>query len=190
MSAARTDARTDARADARTGASTAPLDVTEVPTPVGTLAIVTDDGVVVASGFTSLEDQLNRLPAELADRGVQRRDDLGAVTDAVRAYLDGDVDALDTVPVRQPGGPFSQEAWQAMRTIPAGRTWSYAELATKAGNPAAVRAAGSACARNMVAPFVPCHRVVRTGGDLGGYYYGLAVKRWLLDHERGVTRAF
>ena len=119
-----------------------------------------------------------------------RTDDLGAVTDAVQAYFDGDVDALDQVPVRQPGGAFTQHAWDAMRTIPAGSTWSYAELATKAGNPAAVRAAGAACAHNMVAPFVPCHRVVRTGGNLGGYYYGLAVKRWLLDHERGVTTAF
>ncbi len=170
--------------------TTAPLSAAEVPTPVGTLAIVVDDGVVVASGFTSLHDQVDRLPTQLKARGVQREDDLGPVTDAVRAYFDGDVDALDSVPVRQPGGQFTQHAWDAMRTIPAGHTWSYAELATKAGNPAAVRAAGAACAHNMVAPFVPCHRVVRTGGSLGGYYYGLEVKRWLLDHERGVTPAF
>jgi methylated-DNA-[protein]-cysteine S-methyltransferase len=168
----------------------APLAATEVSTPLGPLAIVADEGTVVASGFTSIDDQIQRLPRELRDRPVARTDDLGPVTSAVRAYFDGDVDALDSVPVRQPGGPFSQEAWGAMRTIPAGSTWSYAELATKAGNPAAVRAAGAACAHNMVAPFVPCHRVVRTGGNLGGYYYGLSVKRWLLDHERGVTTAF
>jgi methylated-DNA-[protein]-cysteine S-methyltransferase len=76
-----------------------------------------------------------------------------------------------------------------MRQIPPGETWSYAELAAKAGRPQAVRAAGQACARNLVAPFVPCHRVVRSGGSLGGYYYGLAVKRWLLDHERGDAAA-
>jgi methylated-DNA-[protein]-cysteine S-methyltransferase len=170
--------------------TTAPLDVTEVATPVGPLAIVVDDGTVVASGFTSVDDQVGRLDAATRARGVVRRDDLGPVTDAVRRYFAGEVDALDSVPVRQPGGPFSQEAWRAMRTIPAGRTWSYGELATKAGTPEAVRAAGSACARNMVAPFVPCHRVVRSSGALGGYYYGLDVKRWLLDHERGVTTAF
>ncbi len=168
----------------------APLEATEVGTPVGPLAIVTEAGTVVASGFTSIEDQVGRLAPELRQRGVVRRDDLGAVTDAVRAYFGGDVDALDRVPVRQPGGEFTQEAWRVMRTIPAGQTWSYAELATKAGRPQAVRAAGTACARNLVAPFVPCHRVVRTGGSLGGYYYGLPVKRWLLDHERGVSTAF
>jgi methylated-DNA-[protein]-cysteine S-methyltransferase len=170
--------------------TTAPLTATEVDTPVGTLAIVVDDGTVVASGFTSLADQIGRLDGDLAQREVVRTDDLGAVTSAVHAYFAGDVDALDAVPVRQPGGAFTQEAWRAMRTIPAGQTWSYAELATKAGNPAAVRAAGAACAHNRVAPFVPCHRVVRTGGNLGGYYYGLATKRWLLDHESGVTTAF
>ena len=168
----------------------APLEATEVATPVGPLAIVTDGGTVVASGFTTVEDQLGRLDPALQGRGVVRTDDLGEVTDAVRAYFAGDVDALDRVRVRQQGGDFTQEAWRVMRTIPAGQTWSYAELATKYGRPAAVRAAGSACARNMVAPFVPCHRVVRTGGSLGGYYYGLPVKRWLLDHERGVTTAF
>jgi methylated-DNA-[protein]-cysteine S-methyltransferase len=170
--------------------TSAPLTASEVQTPVGTLAIVVDGDAVVASGFTSLDDQLGRLDAQLRDRQVVRTDDLGPVTDAVHAYFAGDVDALDDVPVRQPGGAFTQEAWRVMRTIPAGRTWSYAELATKAGSPAAVRAAGAACAHNRVAPFVPCHRVVRTGGNLGGYYYGLPVKRWLLDHERGVTTAF
>ena len=57
------------------------------------------------------------------------------------------------------------------------------KAATKAGRPSATRAAGTACARNLVAPFVPCHRVVRSDGSLGGYYYGLDVKRWLLDLE-------
>jgi methylated-DNA-[protein]-cysteine S-methyltransferase len=166
----------------------APLEATVVATPVGPLAVVVDDGTVVASGFTSLDDQLGRLPQGLSDRGVVTRDDLGPVTDAVRAYLAGDLAALDSVPVRQPGGPFMQEAWREMRQIPPGQTWSYAELAAKSGNPTAVRAAGTACARNLVAPFVPCHRVVRSGGALGGYYYGLATKRWLLDHESGVTQ--
>src|SRR5207342_3389453 len=99
------------------------------------------------------------------------------------AYVAGDLAALDAVPVRQPGGPFLQEAWRVMRQIPAGTTWTYAELAAKAGRPSAVRAAGGACAHNLVAPFVPCHRVLRTGGSLGGYYYGLDVKQWLLTHE-------
>jgi methylated-DNA-[protein]-cysteine S-methyltransferase len=111
------------------------------------------------------------------------------VSDAVAAYTDGDVDALDAVAVRQPGGSFLQAAWDAMRTVPAGRTVSYAELARLAGRPNAVRAAGSACARNMVAPFVPCHRILRSDGSLGGYYYGLPVKAALLRHEHALAEA-
>jgi methylated-DNA-[protein]-cysteine S-methyltransferase len=85
--------------------------------------------------------------------------------------------------VDQPGGTFRQAAWKAMRAVPPGEVITYAELAARAGNPGAVRAAGSACAQNRVAPIVPCHRIVRTGGGLGGYYYGLPVKEWLLAHE-------
>ena len=74
------------------------------------------------------------------------------MADAVRRYADGDLGALDAVAVDQPGGPFTQRAWQVMRTIAPGSTLTYAELAQAAGNPAAVRAAGSACARNLIAP--------------------------------------
>ena len=169
--------------------STSPYDSIEIATPVGPLAVVAADGVVVAAGFAPVEALVARLePTAWAARGTRARTELGAVSRAVRDYLDGAADALDHVPVRQPGGAFMQAAWQAMREIPAGQTWTYSELATKAGRPAAVRAAGSACARNLVAPFVPCHRVVRTDGTLGGYYYGLDVKRWLLAHEAAATR--
>jgi len=65
---------------------------------------------------------------------------------------------------------------------------SSGELAARAGAPRAVRAAGSACARNAVCLFVPCHRVVRRDGSLGGYYYGLATKQSLLEHERVTER--
>jgi methylated-DNA-[protein]-cysteine S-methyltransferase len=155
-----------------------------IQTPVAPWSVVVDGDTVVASGFCGLDDLL----AEARSRSVvtgdpERADALGPVADAVAAYLAGHADTLDRVAVRQPGGEFQQSAWAAMRQIPSGLTWSYAELATKAGRPSAVRAAGTACARNFVAPFVPCHRVVRSDGSLGGYAYGLPVKRWLLDLE-------
>ena len=160
-----------------------PLDSATLSTPVGPWGIVVLDGVVVASGFAPAEEMAHRLAPDLRERGLRERRDLGSVTVAARAYLDGDLSALDAVAVSQPGGPFLQEVWRVMRQIPAGQTWTYAELATKAGRPTAVRAAGSGCARNLVAPFVPCHRVVRSDGTLGGYYYGLPAKEWLLAHE-------
>ncbi len=160
------------------------LSVTTFSTPVAPWTVVVDEqGVVVASGFSDEQDTVSRL-TETQRSGLRRVDDVGGVSQAVHAYLAGDVDALDVVRVAQPGGPFQQQVWAVMREIPAGQTWSYADLATKAGRPSATRAAGTACARNLVAPFVPCHRVVRSDGTLGGYYYGLPVKEWLLAHER------
>ena len=165
------------------------LDSTTVRTPMGILAVIADHGVVVAAGFAPVEAMAGRLAPELAARGLRQRADLGPLTTAVRRYLDGKVEALDEVEVRQPGGEFTQEVWRVMREIPAGQTWTYSELATKAGRSAAVRAVGNACARNLVAPFVPCHRVLRTDGTLGGYYYGLDVKRALLAHESAAARS-
>jgi methylated-DNA-[protein]-cysteine S-methyltransferase len=81
------------------------------------------------------------------------------------------------------GGVFLTAAWKTLREVPAGEPVSYTELAARTGNPAATRAAAQACARNAAALFVPCHRVIRTDGTLGGFRWGLPVKRWLLDHE-------
>ena len=70
-----------------------------------------------------------------------------------------------------------------MRRVKAGKVISYADLAKSAGSPKAVRAAGSACAKNAIVIVVPCHRIVKTGGALGNYAYGLNKKEWLLGHE-------
>ncbi|MDQ1745963.1 MAG: methylated-DNA-[protein]-cysteine S-methyltransferase [Frankiaceae bacterium] len=158
---------------------------TTLDTPVGALALLVRDDALVAAGFTPVVDQFGRLRTTTASLRVV--DSLGPFSLALQAYFDGDVTAPDTLPVSQPGGAFRQAAWKVMREVPPGETISYAELASRAGSPNAVRAAGSACALNMVAPIVPCHRIVRTGGNLGGYYYGLATKQWLLAHERGDT---
>lgn len=174
-------------------APAAPLLAAVLPSPAGGLAVLlTEDGVVRAAGFGPVPAMAARLPLDLGARGHEllapaalaaRGAGPALVADAAARYLDGEVGALDTVPVAQPGGPFQQRAWAAMRAIAPGSTATYAELAAAAGSPTAVRAAGSACARNLVAPFVPCHRVLRSGGTLGGYYYGLDTKRALLAHE-------
>lgn len=127
--------------------------------------------------------------APLDPAAIERRDHLGAITDALAAYLDGDLAAIDAVPVEQTASPFMARAWEQLRAIPAGAPQTYAQLAASSGNPAAIRAAGSACARNTAALFVPCHRVLRSGGALGGFLYGLDVKRWLLAHEADGAKA-
>ena len=154
-------------------------------TPAGPFTAVVDtDGAVLASGWTADVDTLVPLiHPSLRPASLQHADDLGAVSVAVTRYHHGDVGVIDAVPVRQRSGAFLEEAWDVLRTVPAGAPVSYTEYAAKAGRPAAVRAAASACARNAAALFVPCHRVLRNDGSLGGFRWGLPVKRWLLDHE-------
>lgn len=154
-----------------------------LPTPVGPLAVVTEDGAVVASGFESVEDTLARLGPQLGGAEVDRDADLGEIARAVADYTAGDLSALDRVSVAQPGGELLQRMWRELRAVGPGKTVSYSELAARSGRPKAVRLAGNACARNMVAPFVPCHRVVKADGSLGNYYYGPDIKQALLIHE-------
>lgn len=147
-------------------------------------AVVDDDGAVLASGWTGEVDALLPLiHPSLRPAGARRVTDLGPVGKAVTAYHDGDVGVIDGVPVRQRSGEFLEHAWQVLRTVPAGDPVTYTEYATRSGRPAAVRAAASACARNAAALFVPCHRVLRLDGSLGGFRWGVDVKRALLDHE-------
>ena len=158
------------------------IDAATVPTPAGDLSVLVHDDVVVACGFAPVEAHHARLPGAPP---VRRVGGLAPFTTALAAYVEGDLTALDPLPVSQQGGPFWQATWKVMREVPAGEVITYAELAARAGNPRAIRAAGTACAQNRIAPIVPCHRIVRTGAGLGGYYYGLGTKEWLLAHERG-----
>jgi len=155
-----------------------------LPTPVGPLAVVVDtDGTVLASGFTGLPDLLRRrgLPADTPPAPPEA---VAVAAAALGRYLAGDLAALDDVRVDQPGTAFQQRVWTALRAVPAGCPVTYAELGAAAGaSPGAARAIGQVCRRNLAAPFVPCHRVLPTGGGVGGYAYGADVKRRLLAHE-------
>jgi methylated-DNA-[protein]-cysteine S-methyltransferase len=161
------------------------LYTTTLDTPIGDFMILGAEDGIHAAGFTTDEAELRAyLHNGLKHEPCEHRDDLGEHTRAVKAYFDGDIHAIDAIPVVQDGTPFLQAAWSALRAIPAGDPITYRELAARAGNPDAPRAAGSACGRNAVAVIVPCHRVVRTDGSLGGFAWGLEHKRWLLAHER------
>jgi methylated-DNA-[protein]-cysteine S-methyltransferase len=153
-----------------------------VDTPVGPFtAVVSAAGAVRAAGFTT---DVGALLALVHPDLVEEARPGAGVGEAVRSYLDGDLSALDGVPVEgRAGGAFMQHAWHVMRDVKPGSPVTYRQLAALAGRPAAVRAAAAACARNPVALFVPCHRVLRTDGTLGGYRWGLPVKSWLLAHE-------
>ncbi|GGL86761.1 methylated-DNA--[protein]-cysteine S-methyltransferase [Nakamurella endophytica] len=168
--------------------------VATVRTPAGPFTVVADVGgrgpaTVLAAGWTGdVATLLPLITARVRPLRWQQASRIDGVTDAVLAYHDGDLAAVDRVPVRQAAGPYLDHALAVLRTVPAGAPLSYAAFAVLTGRPAAVRAAASACARNAAALFVPCHRILRTDGTLGGFRWGLPVKRWLLDHESGDQR--
>jgi methylated-DNA-[protein]-cysteine S-methyltransferase len=167
--------------------SAGPVLVTVLDTPAGPLSLLAHADTLVGAGFTGDPWSLHaRLEPALraAELTTAQPPDLAWLVKPMQDYFDGDLKAPDGLPVRQPGSPGRQRLWDAMRAVPAGTTISYAELAARAGQPTAPRAAGAACAANLIAPVIPCHRIVGSDGSLHGYYYGLPCKEWLQAHER------
>ncbi|MDE0803987.1 MAG: methylated-DNA--[protein]-cysteine S-methyltransferase [Acidimicrobiales bacterium] len=151
-------------------------------TPAGVLMTAERDGSLVACGFADHWDVLvarveQRFPDDVWTDGET------AASRAIDDYVHGDLEAIDDLPVDTGGTEFQQRVWAALRTIPLGETWSYRDLAIAVGNEGAMRAVGSANGKNPVSVVVPCHRVVRADGSLGGYGGGLDRKVWLLTHE-------
>jgi AraC family transcriptional regulator of adaptative response/methylated-DNA-[protein]-cysteine methyltransferase len=148
----------------------------------------TDRGIC----YAAFGDEPRALERALRGRftGVRiERDDTGlkdAVQTVARMLCCADDDVRPALDLR--GTPFQLEVWKLLRTIPPGRTATYTELARKMGRPRAVRAVANACAANPVAVVVPCHRVVRSDGGLGGYYWGIERKRRLLQWEADMVQ--
>ena len=160
-------------------------------------AAVPAQEAVLASGWTADLDALLALvhptvrgtvSAEQLDRPSAPDGVLAEAADAVRSYYEGDHGAPGRVPVRQASGPFRTHAWDVLREVKAGERLTYSEYAVRAGRPAAVRAAAGACAMNAAALFVPCHRILRLDGTLGGFRYGLPIKESLLTRESGSAK--
>lgn len=161
------------------------IEIQTMDTPIGELRLASRDGTLVAAFF---DDDWERI-----ERRVERRfprEELvpasggNGAGGALRAYFEGDLAALDSLAVDPGGTAFQAAVWKGLRGIPVGRTASYGELATRVGSPRAVRAAGTAAGANPIGIVIPCHRLIRGDGTLGGYAGGLDRKRWLLEHER------
>jgi len=155
-------------------------------TPFGKLTILVDKNqptTVIGAGFGTTSDLLDRVertrPSFLLSNGKLSK----VITAAVENWLDGNHQAFVKIDVAQIGTDFRQECWKAMRQIKPGQTISYSELAKQTSSPAAVRAAATACAQNLIAPLIPCHRIIKTDGSLGRYGYGEPIKQQLLVFE-------
>ncbi|GAA1688294.1 methylated-DNA--[protein]-cysteine S-methyltransferase [Microbacterium sediminicola] len=158
--------------------------VETVSTPDGPFTLLADaQGRVLASGWTDNPAEiLARVhPMHRPETAVSGRTDAAA---AVAAYYAGELTAIDAVDVAQFGTDLQLTGWRALRRIAPGSPLTYTQFAAELGNPRAVRAAASICARNAPALFVPCHRVLRTDGSLGGFAWGMDVKQALLRRER------
>ena len=154
-----------------------------VETPLGAMHLSIRGGALHEAGF--LETWARPVPQQDEEAEPDALSSEAArVRDAVTAYFAGDVEALDRIEIAPDGTDFQRAVWDAIRDVPAGQTASYQEIAQAVGKPAAYRAVGTATGRNPVGIAVPCHRIVRSDGGLGGYGGGLDRKQWFLDHER------
>jgi len=155
--------------------------------PLGPLVLASEGDALLALEFPERSKGIRaRLEAAHPDAEVKEGAPPQPIASALAAYFGGDARALDRVQVRTEGTPFQREVWATLRRIPAGQVWSYKDLARAVGRPRASRAVGAANGANPVALVVPCHRVIATGGKLGGYGGGLHRKEWLLKHERAL----
>ena len=154
-------------------------------TPHGKFTVVCESETVLAAGWTSeVAELLVLIHPNIRPETITQDDDrCAAAISAVQAFYEGDFSAVEKLAVRQQSGLFRMRAWETLRKIPAGATLTYGEFAVQAGNPRAIRAAAGACAANAAVLFVPCHRVVSAGGNLGGFRYGVDIKQGLLELE-------
>lgn len=148
------------------------------------LVAATDKGVCRLSFNEGADELARRFPAASLEPGDA---DFAALVAEVVAAVETPGQA-SRIPLDVAGTAFQERVWQELRRIPPGETRSYAEIAAAAGNPKAVRAAGSANGANSVAVLIPCHRVVRSDGSLGGYAWGAGIKRELLRREGAQTK--
>lgn len=167
------------------------LSIDRTPTPIGELILVADtQGRLCGTEWTDDEPGLMRvLRRRHGGDGfvLEPKRDPHGFTTAMNAYFDGDVAAIDDVPVDTGGTDFQRTVWRALREIPCGTTVSYADLARRIGHPSAVRAVGLANGANPISVVIPCHRVLGSDGSLTGYGGGIHRKRWLLRHEGVVS---
>ena len=159
------------------------IELASIDSPIGHLTIAAHEGRVCALSFGRKVGILAAARRWYPDEAVTTSANPAGVVSALESYFAGELDALDSVAVELNGTPFQRRVWERLRSVAAGTTASYAEVARAIGAPAAVRAVGAANGANPVAVVVPCHRIIGSNGRLTGYGGGLDRKQWLLTHE-------
>lgn len=149
------------------------MHVSNIDTPLGLMQVSSDDRVVYRLEF--VDHTFPFIPG--------KTDPAKQIEMELKRYFAGKTLEFIT-PLLPMGSPFQMDVWEELRKIPRGETRSYADIARAVGKPSAYRAVGSANGANPIAIVIPCHRVINSNGDLGGYASGLKRKEWLLNHEK------
>jgi methylated-DNA-[protein]-cysteine S-methyltransferase len=144
--------------------------------PIGRIKIVADTDCIQA--ITFIDDSVSTSNNE----GIDSPAVIHQCIDELIDYFNGSRTQF-TVPIHQSGTDFQQKVWKELYEVPYAKTMSYAELAKKLGDTKVIRAAASANGKNKIAIIVPCHRIIGSDSSLTGYAWGLARKKWLLQHE-------
>jgi AraC family transcriptional regulator of adaptative response/methylated-DNA-[protein]-cysteine methyltransferase len=169
----------------RDGARGERIRYTNVGTDLGVVAVAaTDQGICSVRIGPDAVELLKGLKAEFPLATVVRDDEAMSDVASVLASATRGEKNTSQLPLDLAGTAFQIRVWEALRSIPLGETRTYSDVATQIGAPRAVRAVASACAANEAALVIPCHRVIRRDGTLGGYRWGLEVKAALLTAEQ------
>jgi len=161
---------------------------TWLETMLGAMLAIADEDSLLLLEFVDrkgLENEIKALRTRLnATILPEKVPVLEQINEELELYFEGKLTEF-TTPVRYLGSDFQQSVWNELRRIPVGKTVSYKELAESINNPAACRAVARANGANQLSIIVPCHRVINSNGELGGYGGGIARKEWLINHENG-----
>ncbi len=168
------------------------LHSSHIDTPLGAMLAIADEQALYLLEFTDSRDferEIERLKEKAhAEIVLGRTVIISSIERELQHYFDGTLQEFKT-PVAFLGTPFQNAVWTMLQKIPFGQTGSYGQVARAIGMPTAFRAVANANGSNRLAIITPCHRIIKSNGDLCGYNSGLARKQWLINHEKWVVQS-
>lgn len=158
-----------------------------IDTPLGPMIAIADEQALYLLEFVDrrgLEREVERLRKKIKSAIIPgSTESIKSIENELKRYFEGSLTEFKTQLVFL-GSPFQKRVWEELKKIPSGETRSYSEIANKIGQPTAFRAVANANGANQFAIIIPCHRVINTNGELGGYGGGMIRKKWLINHEK------
>ncbi|MDF3054559.1 MAG: cysteine methyltransferase [Gammaproteobacteria bacterium] len=170
------------------------LKTSQLDTPLGPMIAISDEKALYllefAVGQRRLEREIQQLKIKTKAEIIPgTTDPIKSIEAELKSYFNGTLTEFKT-PLHLLGSPFQNLAWEALMRIPYGQTRSYLQQAETIGKRTAFRAVANANGANLMSIIVPCHRIINSNGNLGGYGGGIARKQWLIDHEKGSAQEY